>query len=112
MDMTMTNLEKNQSFIRRLSADHAKFMDDLDRSEHRFNIFMGVVIAGMIIIFIVAMALAIWAESTTRTWYEYVDIDGNKGTADSCFEHRAYITCDAGNKTVQVKEYEKFSEPR
>lgn len=112
MNMTMTNLEKKQSFTRRLSADHAKFMYELDHSERRVNIFMGVVIAGIIIIFIVALALAIWAESTTRTWYKYIDIDGNKGTADKCYEHSAYITCDAGNKTVQVKEYEKFSEPR
>lgn len=112
MCMTMTNLEKSRSLLNRIDADHAKFMDDLDRSEHRANIFTGVVIAGIIILAVVAIAIAVWSEATTRTWYEYVDVDGNKGTADKCYEHDAYITCDTGNKTVQVKEYEKFSEPK
>lgn len=112
MCMAMTSLEKSRSLLNQLNADHAKFMDELDRSEHRINIFMGVGIAGIIILAVVVIVMAVWAEVTTRTWYEYVDVDGNKGTADKCYEHDAYITCNNGDKTVQVKEYEKFSEPK
>lgn len=42
------------------------------------------------------------------TYYEYVDLDGNKGTSTQCKGYYGTLYCGDDNRAVMVKEIEKI----
>ena len=49
-------------------------------------------------------------DSITPDDYTYIDLAGNKGTADLCSNQRGVLTCYKGGKRIAVREYAMLKE--
>ena len=73
-----------------------------------FDLFISLIIAVAIFLFIVAIALTI-NDCMIRS-YEYETIDGEKGTATYCinpYREIPYCILDDGTKLYGIKQYKK-----
>lgn len=49
-------------------------------------------------------------DNITPDDYTYIDLAGNKGTADICSNQRGWLTCYKGGKRIAVREYMMIKE--
>lgn len=67
--------------------------------------FIGTLIGLSVLVFALA-AGAVWIIYSLQYGdYEYIDLDGNKGESNRCYEERGGLFCDLDGGKVKVKQY-------
>lgn len=64
------------------------------------------VVVGIAVIFGIAYALYLIEDGDNPMNYSYIDLDGNTGYANWCF-NGVRLTCNSDGRTFEVKEYRK-----
>ena len=77
-------------------------MEEKDR-----NILIGCLIVTVLIIIMFILTVCCTVNSS---YYEYIDYQGNKGTASYCGTNKGHLVCTKGNSTISVREYTKIED--
>lgn len=78
----------------------------MDWEDIMFGIFIAIFI-GIIICFIGRLKIKI--ENTTGV-FEYTDLNGNTGIAESCYNLYGNLQCELKRKIITVSEYTKLND--
>lgn len=78
------------------------------------NFMLSVIMSLGILAFFTVFFLTIYyfIDNNTPDDYNYIDLDGNAGSADYCGNGRYVLYCKDGDKIITVKEYSTKKEDK